>query len=406
MIPIIYRLGTAFVLAMVAAAPSAAAADHVCPRVADGAVVADGLLDDWRGFRPRRAGSGGANRSFDLRCAYDARRLYVALDVRDDRVIRTGRGDRRREDSVLVRLRVPGARATSIRVFPGTRGFKPRITGARRGVEVGDSLQPNGFSVEVAIPLAGLAGWGRTVPALAADLRFADVDAARRGVEGGARFRGRLHFSGAAAVFSAFLQATGLGRGSLRLDTVADVDLGRGPERVVAGGSIVGVISDSFVYMQLPVASPADVLAVKVVNFDGRGRSQILAHYRQRGNGSREVVAVWNVGDGDRFEKLLAVEVKKELGANALSTRWSLEKAGTLRPARRGTRGVDLVLEAEDAIGFTASSYNEMRATDAKPILLPWSEAPTMVYWFDGDELGGSAPIPERLRARRQRARR
>jgi hypothetical protein len=29
-----------------------------------------------------------------------------------------------------------------------------------------------------------------------------------------------------------------------------------------------------------------------------------------------------------------------------------------------------------------------------------------MVYWFDGDELGGSAPIPERLRARRQRARR
>lgn len=395
-------LAPAAVLAALLGGPSVArAGDQVCQRVTDRTMSADGLLDDWRGFRGSRAGS-GTDHSMLLRCAYDSTTLYVSLDVCDDRVIRVGRPDPRRSDSVAVRLRAAGARPLSLRVFPGTRGFKPRVTGKPRWATVADSLQPRGFSVELALPLRRIRGWTPTLPALSADLRFTDVDGGGQG-RAGARFRGRLAFSGADAVFKSFLQATGLSRHKLRLDTMADVDLGRGAERVVAGGNVIGVISDSFAYMTLPVSSPADVLGVKVVNFSGTGRSQIVAHYRQRGNGSRELVSVWNLGDGDRFERLLTVEVRKQLGTNVIEDRWSLVPAGKRRKKRRHLRGVDLVVEPAQAVGFDESNYHEMPPTDAKPIELPWGESGGTLYWFNGDSLGGSEALPKKTEHRRRR---
>lgn len=397
------------VLALVAAlaAPSAAsAAGHVCQRVADQTMSPDGMLDDWRGFRTRRVGS-GADHSMKVRCAYDARNLYVALDVADDRVIRLGRGDRSREDSVSVRLGVPGSRAVKLRAFPGTRGFEPMVKGAPRWAAVADSLQPRGFSVEIGVPLGRIPGWTRTLPAISADIRFTDVDSSKK-VEGGARLRGRLHFSETFAVFKSFLQATGLSMGQLHLDTLADVDLGRGAERIVAGGDVIGVLSDSFVYMKLPVASPSDVLKVKVVNFSGTGRAQLLAHYRQHGNGSRELVGVWSLGEGDRFEKLLALEVKKKLGESVIENSWSLVRTGEVRKQIRGRQRPRgrwaLLVEPGTAVGFDESSYHEMPPTDAKPIRLPWRDG-AAVYWFDGDQLGGSAELPKAKERKRRRRR-
>jgi hypothetical protein len=186
-----------------------------------------------------------------------------------------------------------------------------------------------------------------------------------------------------------------IGRQRFRLDTFADVDLGKGAERIISASDVIGVLSDSFTFMKLPVSSPADVLSVKVVNFSGAGRSQIVAHYRQRGNGIREIVGIWQVG-ADQFEKLLAVEVKKQLGDRSITNRWSIEPAGKYR--RGGGRGRDLVIEAGEAVGFDKANYREARATDANPILLPWGEQTSAVYYVEGGRLAGGEPMTRKRR--------
>lgn len=377
-------------LAVAIGSSDALARGQICQRVASETMEVDGLLDDWSGFRKQTVGS-GADHSFALRCAYDDDNLYVALDVADDRVYRTGGAG----DSIRLRVRAPGGSWLTIQALPGTRGFKPKYS-APRWATVADSQQPAGFSVEVGVPLAKLSRWSRTVPLLFGDIAFADADGSERG--GNVRWRGKLHFSGAVAVYRQFVRTTGIGRQRFRLDTFADVDLGKGAERIISAGDVVGVLSDSFAFMKLPVSSPADVLSVKVVNFSGTGRAQIVAHYRQRGNGTREIVGVWQLGSG-QFEKLLAVEVKKQLGDRSITNRWSIEKAGIYRKARRA-RGWDLVIEATEAVGFDEDNYREARATDANPILLPWDEQTSAVYYFDGDRLAGGEPMTRKRRRR------
>ena len=205
------------------------------------------------------------------------------------------------------------------------------------------------------------------------------------GKAGRVGFRGRLQFAQSAANFAAFLRATGLSRGDLDVDVLADVDPGAGPERVVAGGTVIGVISDGFTYMSLPVASADDVLEVRVVDFDGSGRKGILGRYRQFGNGgSREVVAVWFAkGDGG-FEQAIAFEVGKAMGERSLRSDWELVPRGTLRGKGRRQRGKDILVHAAEATGWDEGSYREAPAPDVRPILLPWGDKPAELHYFEG----------------------
>jgi len=73
-------------LAIGLAAEGEARAGHVCPAVEPGVIEADAMLDDWRGFEPLRRGQTSPDASFELRCAFDAQRLYLAVRVRDEHV--------------------------------------------------------------------------------------------------------------------------------------------------------------------------------------------------------------------------------------------------------------------------------------------------------------------------------
>ena len=113
----------------------------------------------------------------------------------------------------------------------------------------------------------------------------------------------------------------------------------------MAGGRFLGVLTDSFAFIQLPLDSPGDLRRVEVIDFDGDGRSSLLAHYVERGGGgSREVVTVWRVNAAAELERALAFEVALELGGRVLHNRWSLVPAGCGAPApseraRSGARG-------------------------------------------------------------------
>lgn len=420
----------ALVAGLVAAPRPAAAGNEaaglICQGVEPGVIDIDAALDDWRGFAALGRGERSADASFDVRCAFDQDDLFIAVRVRDERLIRSARGgpDARGEDALHISLRAQAAGAWTMLFAPGTRGFPSRRAGGE-GARADDSLLDDGWQLELAVPLRRIPGWGPSTPLVLADLWYADVDRAGGAVEGQPRLRGALEFSTHLPALRGFLSAAGLRARDLRLDQLADVDGMPGTERVVAGGRYLGVLSDSFAFIQLPLASPGDLLRVELVDFDGDGRSSVLAHYRQLGGGgSREVVTVWRVTPGGQLERALAVDVALELGGRRLTNRWSLVPAETrraggkrARPARRerrerrggppgAARGLDILVEVapEDSVGWDAASFARVTPSpDARPILTPWSGRSAVVYYFDGEEPleAPARPAPARPHAAR-----
>jgi hypothetical protein len=392
----------AAVAGILSAAATADAGHLRCERVTNDLITVDGMLDDWRGIRGRRAGGTDRDRSFDLRCAHDDERLYVSVNVRDDVVVRTPRARADAEDHLRLRLSVGGGPAATLVVFPGTARARPvRRWGTGQApawLEVEDTLQEHGWSMEAAIPLSRLRGYDRRTPALDARVEYRDADPARR-TKGQAvvSFDGTFALDGRADQLAAFLEATRLSRGDLTLDVTAEVDGAPGVERVVAGGGVIGVLADGFVYLRLPVDRPSDVTSVRVVDLDGDGVSSILTEYRQHGHGgSRDVVAVWRVSADGRFTRILALEVRKQVGDQVLENRWTLTRPGRFRKARRGSKGADLVVEVGEVTGWDEDTWDDVPATDVSPILLPWGERTSAVYWFEGGAALGGDPKPAR----------
>ncbi|HWM88791.1 MAG TPA: hypothetical protein VNO33_23230, partial [Kofleriaceae bacterium] len=296
-----------------------------------------------------------------------------------------GRG----EDALHLSLRASKALAAwKMSFLPGTRGFPARRL-AGDGARADDSLLPDGWQLELSVPLRRIPGWAPSTPLLLGEVTYADVDRPGGAAEERPGFRGALHFSTHLPALRGFLAAAGLALRDLRLDAMADIDGHPGTERVVAGGRTLGVLTDSFAFIQLPI-EPGDLERVELVDFDGDGRSALLAQYRQRGGGgSREVVTVWTVAASGELERALGFEVALELGGRRLTNRWSLVPAGQRRRAKgRAPRGLDILVEVgpEDNSGWDAASFARVTPSpDTRPILTPWSGKRAAVYYFDGE---------------------
>jgi hypothetical protein len=386
--------GVGVALAMLVGS-GAAHAGHICQAVEAGVVEVDAMLDDWRGLderAPLRRGRGSDDASFELSCAFDAERLYLSVRVSDERMIRSSR--RTANDALALSLRAgTGLAAWTMTFHPGTAGVRARRVGGS-GAVADDSLREGGWQLELGVPLGQIPGWARSTPLLLGEVSYADVDGPGSAAEDQLRFRGSLHFSTHVPALRGFLAHAKVSVFDLRLDALVDIDGLPGTERVVAGGRTLGVLTDSFGFVDLPVESPGDLERVELVDFDGDGRSSLLAHYRQHGGGgSREVVSVWTVGAGG-LERSLGFEVALELGGRKLVNRWSLVPAGLHRadrPARRSraARGkLDVLVEVgpDDNAGWDEASFARITSSpDTRPILTPWSERRAVVYYFDGE---------------------
>jgi len=391
-----------------ALAKAAPPSTRTCPLVEADYFDVDGMIDDWKGIRYSILGGRDGDASFDLWCAYDETQLYLAVNVRDQRLIRTRQAQIKGEDHVKVRLQALGE-PLEVTILPGALTAKPKVIFGGRvpaWLRIADSLQPRGFSIEMALPRQKIAGMSSRTPAITAKISFHDTDKATlHRIERTRAFSGRFVLEAGARTFKAFLASLKLKAGDITLDELADVDVVPGAERVVAGGRYVGVLSDQFVFMQLPVDAAKDVKRLQLVDFDGDGRSFLVGQYRQYGGGgAREVVAVWEFKGDGAFRVITAFEVSKELGNARLGNRWTLVPRGSLRKLgkRESTRGFDLLVEAEPPAGVDASTWNEAPATDVHPILLPWSEETSMLYYFDGNVAHSTAPkAPGKRRGRK-----
>ena len=392
-------VGVAAVLAGVAVlAPRAAvAAPALTCELAEADVVdLDGMLEDWAGVGKARAGGTDGDASFDVRCLTDGTRLLVAIDVRDEHVVRArGKGgDDRLELSVSA-----GGAPLVVSVEPGVDGIAPRRKlggkAAPGWLAIEDTLQERGWSAELAVPLAKVAGWGPSVTSLALTVGLADADVAKIAAsERTVRWSGALTL-GQAAVngHERFLREAGLAASDVTIDAKAELDrASKGPERFVAGGDVIAVVSDHYAYVHLPVERAADVLDVKLVDLRGDGSRVVAAVVRQRGGGgARNVLTLWNV-EGGQLHQLGMIEVGKERGGARLASTWAIEPAKKWKPAR-GAKKV-LVVRAQPAVGWDEDSYREAPAGDAVPIHVPWDDDRAGgVFWLDAGDALQSADV-------------
>jgi hypothetical protein len=387
------------VLVVVLTAHSAAFASPAirCDDLSTADLTIDGLLDDWTSHVLARAGA-APDAAIELRCSWDGDALGLALELTDDRVVRVrGKGH---EDRVAITIAAGGAPLV-VSAHPGTPIAKPRRS-VPRGVAVADSLQPRGFSIEARIPAAALAGLSPSTPALELAIVFHDADRATGGDDSELALAATIELGDRKDLLDDFLRATRLRKAEIRLDTLADLDPDRrGKERVVAGGAVIGVLTDRFSFVTLAVARPADVKRVELLALGPRGLQVISAVITQTGNGgSRDLLGLWTVWGG-RLEPLAQIEIRKQLGGNLLEAGWKLVK---------GRRGPELWVEPRPAVGWTAETWNELPATDADPIVVPWDAGKAGVaYTLTGAELARRdlpLPAPGRRPGRREPPRR
>ena len=337
-------------------APAAEVPKSGCDDVAD--LNVDGLIDEWKRTRVFARIGSPADGAMELHCAWDGTTLALMANVKDDRVIRVKGGH---EDHVSIAV-AAGGKPIVVDVFPGNSIAKPLIKKPAKALAA-DSLQPKGFSVEVAIPAAAIPNYSSSTPQFEVVATFHDSDAAKGGDDTPLQVAQPIELSDRKDLFADFLSTVGLKENEVRYDELVDLDPDRpGKERLVAGGSVIGVLTEQFGYVTLPAAPTK----IELLPLGPKGTQVISAVVRQTGNGgARELLMMWVVWSG-QLSPLVNIEIKKELGGSVLESTWKVVK---------GKKGPELVVESKPAVGFTAESWNEEPAGDADSILLPWDTA-------------------------------
>ena len=358
-----------------------------CDNTSNADLSIDGLLDDWHDNQiVAHAGAPGG--AVALRCSWDGASLALAITVDDDRVVRVrGRGD---EDRVDVTIAAPHARPVTASVRPGNSIAGPKIAVPSR-VRAADSLQPKGFSIEILVPASAVPELSQATSELALRVVFHDSDQATGGADHDIPIDAKIELAERKDLFDDFLATVHLRREDIKLDLQADLDPDhRGKERLVAGGTVIGVLTDQYAFVTLPAQSAADVLRIELLPFGPRGSLVISAVVRQSGNGgSRDLLLLWTVWSG-QLAPLGQIEVRKQAGDKVLEAEWKIVKS---------KKGPELWVTPKPAIGWTARTWNEEPAQDADPILLPWDrKVGGTAYTITGKELAHRDLPPQRKR--------
>lgn len=362
--------------------------DNQCDTLPVGDIEVDGLVDDWAAARVVTRTGVAPDGSIEMRCAWDGQAFAFLFDIKDDRVIRVKSGT---EDRVTLTLAAEGKPVT-ITVLPGNAIAKAKIT-KPANVEVADSLQPKGFSVEIVIPASSIAGFSAATPGLSLVASFADSDAATGGDTTSLEIKQPIELADRKDLLDDFLSTVRLKRTDIKLDTLVELDPDRkGKERLVAGGTVIGVLTDQFAYVTLPAQSAADISKLELLPLGPKGQQVVSAVVRQSGNGgSRDLLMLWTVWSG-QLQPLVNIEIRKELGGNLLESTYAL-----VTP--KGPKKVpELVVEPKPAVGFTAETFNEVPAGDADSIVLPWDATKAgIAYSLKGVEIERRhLPVPKK----------
>jgi hypothetical protein len=365
--------GTAVLLgaALVVLPAPARGDDLACGLAENGTIVVDGLTDDWRGVEGLKLGNGDF--SALVRCNIDDHGLFLLVEVTDKYVVRTAKAVPGEDH---VELTISGKKII-IHPTDGRIKEKMKLPKGVKGIKLASSLEEDGWSVELGIPLGRLPGYAAGVPQLDFDIRVADCNAkAQLKTERTLDSKGALTFAQGAATLEAFMRERRLKPSDIYWQKSARLGH-QGAARIVLAKKTLAVISDEYVFMDVPFGKE-DVKDARLVDLAGDRRDALVVRYAEKGGGgAREVLAVYRPLSGGQISRMFAIEVAKSHSGSRLDTKVSFVKHG---------KATDLVLEAQPAVGFSAQTFQEQAADDMIPILLPWSDDRRARYEFRGDE--------------------
>ena len=198
------------------------------------------------------------------------------------------------------------------------------------------------------------------------------------------RLPSRSSFSDRKDLLDDFLQTVHLAKSDIALDRLADLDPDRkGKERMVAGGTVIGILTDRFAY----VTMPARLLKIELLPLGRRGQQIIAATVRQTdaaSHGSRDVLMLWTVWSG-QLQPLKTIEIRKALGGNVLASATRSTRASSAAARARGRlheghlqRGARRRRRAHSrALGRQARGLRARRRRSGEEALSPLPEFPT-----------------------------
>jgi hypothetical protein len=350
------------------------AGDLLCGPVEKGQIRVDGLTDDWVDVQGADAGGASPDLAFSFKCNTEGKQLDLLVDVHDNYFVRTAK-NRPGEDHVTLTL--GGKR---LLVYPGNaRDIPTRVTwgtSPAKNVKASSALQEYGYAIELIVPFAALPSYKPGMP-LPYSVSVADCDSkAQLKTEKSLVASGNIVFAEADAALDAFLGDRKLKRSDIWIDRGLALG-GKSGARLVIAGRTMAVISDEYVYLELPAQSRADVKDVKVIDLAGDGREAVVVRYVERGGGgTRELLTVYRPG---------GAEIRRGFSAELARTNGSVHVEDKVSFVKRG-RATDIVIEPGSASGVTQASWREPAAEDAVPIMLPWETDKRARYQFSGDE--------------------
>ncbi len=404
------RRARRFVLTSLLLAAARAEADPLVDVVDRGAarVVLDGVVREWSGALAAvdeasqvTAGAGawrGADdASFAFAVARDDEGLYLAAEVRDDRVVRT-RQHRPTDDALVLTIAFPNGRlwtAWEVSLQPGEPGafagaVRYRVPRARPvpGAQVVEAPSRGGFTLEAKIPWSALPGLRENLGAARVRVAYEDSDQeAHPSVEtvlanggGDARHPQDLPPTSAAApavaaasvdLLARFRRERGVAE-SVRplLDRRVDLAGGPEPERVVVFPRHIvafgpGVAGGSYTFLEFP---SGEVESAQAVDLTGDRKADVAVTLRASGGAfERSIVHVYSLDAAGAFQRLFAREVGRRDGASRVANEVRYQ-------------GGRVALSVGDARGYTAATWPNVAEPGVEPPLTPWGAHRAEVY--------------------------
>jgi hypothetical protein len=263
-------------------------------------------------------------------------------------------------------------------IWPGNAAeLKDKVVPVVKGMRTATALQPQGWAMELAIPLNSIPGFRPGNSTIKFALKADDCDSkAALHTERSVDTVGSILFAEGQSNLEGFLKDRHLSAGDVFFDKPMRMGKKEGG-RVVMASKYAAAITDGYVFLELPFKDRKDLKEARVIDLAGDNRDALVLRYLEKGGGgAREVVAAYRF-DGENVRRVFAAEVGKFVGANKIEDKVSFVKRG---------RATDILIEAGPAAGFTQANYQESPASDIAPILLPWGDDKKARYQFRGDE--------------------